>query len=108
MDDAVSKIYKKLKKEGFTKADASPQIAELLSMKKVLRKASKKWDGGYTIAGLLGHGESFVLRDPAGIRPAYYYDDDEVLVVASERPAIQTVFNVPLKKFMNFLRVVPY
>ena len=94
LDDAVAKIYKKLKKEGFTKADASPQIAERLSMKKVLRKASKKWDGGYTIAGLLGHGESFVFRDPAGIRPAYYYDDDEILVVASERPAIQTVFNV--------------
>ena len=98
LDDAVAKIYKKLKKEGFTKADASPQIAELLSMKKVLRKASKKWDGGYTIAGLLGHGESFVLRDPAGIRPAYYYDDDEILVVASERPAIQTVFNVPFEE----------
>jgi len=95
LDDAVSKIYKKLKKEGFNKADASPQIAERLSMKKVLRKASKKWDGGYTIAGLLGHGESFVFRDPAGIRPAYYYDDEEILVVASERPAIQTVFNVP-------------
>ena len=94
LDDAVAKIYKKLKNEGFTKADASPQIAERLSMKKVLRKASKKWDGGYTIAGLLGHGESFVFRDPAGIRPAYYYDDDEILVVASERPAIQTVFNV--------------
>lgn len=95
LDDAVAKIYKKLKKEGFNKADASPQIAERLSMKKVLRKASKKWDGGYTIAGLLGHGESFVFRDPAGIRPAYYYDDEEILVVASERPAIQTVFNVP-------------
>ena len=94
LDDAVAKIYKKLKKEGFTKSSASPQIAELLSMKKVLRKASKKWDGGYTIAGLLGHGESFVFRDPAGIRPAFYYDDDEILVVASERPAIQTVFNV--------------
>jgi amidophosphoribosyltransferase len=94
LDDAVAKIYEKLKKKGFTKADASPQIAERLSMKKVLRKASKKWDGGYTIAGLLGHGESFVLRDPAGIRPAFYYDDDEILVVASERPVIQTVFNV--------------
>ena len=98
LDDAVAKIYKKLKKEGFSKADASPQIAELLSMKKVLRKASKKWDGGYTIAGLLGHGESFVFRDPAGIRPAYYYDDDEILVVASERPAIQTVFNIPFEE----------
>ena len=104
LDDAVAKIYKKLKKEGFTKSSASPQIAELLSMKKVLRKASKKWDGGYTIAGLLGHGESFVLRDPAGIRPAFYYDDDEILVVASERPAIQTVFNVA---FENILELPP-
>ena len=104
LDDAVAKIYKKLKKEGFTKSSASPQIAELLSMKKVLRKASKKWDGGYTIAGLLGHGESFVFRDPAGIRPAFYYDDDEILVVASERPAIQTVFNVA---FENILELPP-
>ena len=104
LDDAVAKIYKKLKKEGFTKSAASPQIAELLSMKKVLRKASKKWDGGYTIAGLLGHGESFVFRDPAGIRPAFYYDDDEILVVASERPAIQTVFNVA---FENILELPP-
>ena len=104
LDDAVAKIYKKLKKEGFTKSSASPQIAELLSMKKVLRKASKKWDGGYTIAGLLGHGESFVFRDPAGIRPAFYYDNDEILVVASERPAIQTVFNVA---FENILELPP-
>ena len=104
LDDAVAKIYKKLKKEGFTKSSASPQIAELLSMKKVLRKASKKWDGGYTIAGLLGLGESFVFRDPAGIRPAFYYDDDEILVVASERPAIQTVFNVA---FENILELPP-
>jgi amidophosphoribosyltransferase len=66
-------------------------------MKKVLRKASKKWDGGYTIAGMLGHGDSFVMRDPAGIRPAYYYDNDELLVVASERPVIQTVFNIPFE-----------
>jgi amidophosphoribosyltransferase len=63
-------------------------------MKKVLRKASRKWDGGYTIAGMLGHGDSFVMRDPAGIRPAYYYDNDELLVVASERPVIQTVFDI--------------
>ena len=97
LDDAVAKIYKTLKKEGYNKADASPQIAERLNMKKVLRKASKNWDGGYTIAGLLGHGDSFVMRDPAGIRPAYYYDDDELLVVASERPAIQTVFDVPFE-----------
>ncbi len=97
LDDAVAKIYKTLKKEGYNKADASPQIAERLNMKKVLRKASKNWDGGYTIAGMLGHGDSFVIRDPAGIRPAYYFDNDELLVVASERPAIQTVFDIPFE-----------
>lgn len=97
LDDAVAKIYKKLKKEGFDKATASPQIAARLKIHKILKKAAKNWDGGYAMAGLLGHGDSFVLRDPAGIRPAYYYDDDEVVVVASERPAIQTVFNIPFE-----------
>jgi amidophosphoribosyltransferase len=101
LDDAVAKIYKSLKKEGYTKANASPLIAERLNMKKVLRKASKSWDGGYAIAGLLGHGDSFVLRDPAGIRPAYYYEDDEVVVVASERPVIQTVFDVSFESIVE-------
>src|SRR5690606_41106389 len=64
------------------------------NLAKILRKASKNWDGGYTMGGLLGHGDAFVVRDPAGIRPAYYYQDEELLVVASERPAIQTAFNV--------------
>lgn len=94
LDDAVSKIYKKLKKEGYSKSECSPLIAERLNVAKILKRASKNWDGGYAMAGLLGHGDSFVLRDPAGIRPAYYYKDDEVVVVASERPVIQTVFNV--------------
>jgi len=94
LDDAVSKVYKKLKKEGYTKMECSPLIAERLNLKKILKKSSKNWDGGYAMAGMLGHGDSFVLRDPAGIRPAYYYMDDEVVVVASERPVIQTVFNV--------------
>ena len=94
LDDAVAKIYKRLKKEGYTKVECSPLIAERLNVAKILRKAAKNWDGGYAMAGLLGHGDSFVLRDPAGIRPAYYYKDDEVVVVASERPVIQTVFNV--------------
>ncbi|WP_191858516.1 amidophosphoribosyltransferase [Hanstruepera ponticola] len=94
LDDAVSKIYKKLKKEGYSKSECSPLIAERLNVAKILKKASKNWDGGYAMAGLLGHGDSFVLRDPAGIRPAYYYKDEEVVVVASERPVIQTVFNV--------------
>jgi amidophosphoribosyltransferase len=94
LDDAVSKIYKKLKKEGYNKNECSPLIAERLNVAKILKKAAKNWDGGYAMAGLLGHGDSFVLRDPSGIRPAYYYEDDEVVVVASERPVIQTVFNV--------------
>ncbi|OZV70926.1 amidophosphoribosyltransferase [Winogradskyella aurantia] len=97
LDDAVSKIYKDLKKEGYSKIECSPLIAERLKVHKILRRAAKNWDGGYAIAGLLGHGDSFVLRDPAGIRPAYYYKDDEVVVVASERPVIQTVFNVPFE-----------
>jgi len=94
LDDAVSKIYKDLKKEGYSKRESSPLIAERLKVAKILRKAAKNWDGGYAMAGMIGHGDSFVLRDPAGIRPTYYYKDDEIVVVASERPVIQTVFNV--------------
>ena len=95
LDDAVAKVYKKLKKEGYNKFEASPQIAERLNLTKMLRKAAKNWDGGYAMAGMIGHGDAFVLRDPAGIRPAFYCENDEVVVVASERPVIQTVFNVP-------------
>jgi len=98
LDDAVAKIYKKLKKEGYTKTETTPLIASRLDMSKVLLKASKNWDGGYAIAGMLGHGDTFVLRDPAGIRPTYFYEDDEIVAVASERPVIQTVFNVPFSK----------
>jgi amidophosphoribosyltransferase len=94
LDDAVAKLYKEIKKEGYSKREASPLIAERLNVAKILRKASKNWDGGYAMSGLIGHGDAFVMRDPAGIRPAYYYQDDEVVVVASERPVIQTVFNV--------------
>ena len=102
LDSAVAKIYKNLKKEGYSKLEASPLIAERLDMAKVLKKASRNWDGGYAIAGLLGHGDSFILRDPSGIRPAFYYNDDEILVVASERPAIQTVFNLTFEKIKEF------
>ncbi|MEM7382134.1 MAG: amidophosphoribosyltransferase [Bacteroidota bacterium] len=98
LDDAVAKLYKQIKKEGYNKLEASPLIAERIKISKILRKAAKNWDGGYAMAGLLGHGDAFVLRDPSGIRPAYYYKDDEVVVVASERPAIQTVFNVPYEE----------
>ncbi|MCH7784071.1 MAG: amidophosphoribosyltransferase [Bacteroidetes bacterium] len=94
LDDAVRKLYKKAKAAGMSKVEASPYIIENLNLAKILRKSSKDWDGGYVIAGMLGHGDSFVFRDPAGIRPAFYYKDNEVVVVASERPVIQTVFNV--------------
>ena len=101
LDDAVAKIYKNLRKEGYSKKEASPLIAERLKLSKILRKASKNWDGGYAMAGLLGHGDSFVLRDPVGIRPVYYYSDDEIVVVASERPVIQTVFNVTFDQVLE-------
>ncbi len=98
LDSAVAKLYKQIKKEGYTKQQASPLIADRLKVHKILKKAAKNWDGGYVMAGLLGHGDAFVLRDPAGIRPVYHYQDDEVVVIASERPAIQTVFNVPYEE----------
>ncbi|MDA0864423.1 MAG: amidophosphoribosyltransferase [Bacteroidetes bacterium] len=98
LDDAVRKLYKQAKAQGLNKKEASPYIVEHLSIEKILKKAAKQWDGGYAMAGLLGHGDAFVLRDPAGIRPAYYYEDDEVVVVASERPVIQTVFNVAFEQ----------
>src|SRR5680860_508764 len=96
--DAVAKLYKQIKKEGYTKQEASPLIAERLKVHKILRRAVKNFDGGYAMAGLIGHGDAFVLRDPAGIRPVYYYQDDEVVAIASERSAIQTVFNVPYEE----------
>ena len=98
LDDAVHKIYKDLKKEGFNKQEASPLIEKRLKISKVLKKASRDWDGGYAMAGLLGHGDAFVLRDPSAIRPAYYYKNDEVVVVASERPVIQTVFDTTFEE----------
>jgi amidophosphoribosyltransferase len=93
LDDAVHKIYRDLKKEGYNKQEASPLIEKRLKISKILKKASRDWDGGYAMAGLLGHGDAFVLRDPSAIRPAYFFKNDEVVVVASERPVIQTVFN---------------
>ena len=93
LDNEVAKIYRNLKKENVSKIDASPLIEESLDIPRILSKASQDWDGGFTIGGMLGHGDAFVIRDPAGIRPAFYYVSEEVVVVASERPVIQTVFN---------------
>lgn len=96
LDEENDELYYRFKKEGFTKQQISPLIAANLDIAKILRRSSKRWDGGYVMAGLMGHGDAFVLRDPAGIRPAWYYADDEVVVVTSERPQIQTAFNVPM------------
>jgi len=101
LDDEVFSEYKKLKKQGFSKIEASPKIAEDLDISKILRNATKNFDGGYVICGMLGHGDTFVVRDPSGIRPAYYFQNDEIVVAASERPAIQTVFNVPYESIQE-------
>ena len=98
LDDEVTELYKQCKQEGYSKQEASPVIGERLNVQRILERASRNFDGGYAMAGLFGHGDSFVLRDPAGIRPAYFYEDDEIVVVASERPVIQTVFNVSFEK----------
>lgn len=98
IDEQNEKLYRKYKKQGLEKKDISEKIADEMDLQKILKKSAKKWDGGYAMAGLLGHGDAFVLRDPSGIRPAFYYEDDEVTVVASERPVIQTAFNVPLEE----------
>lgn len=94
LDEENDRLYYDYKQKGISKFDATALIAENLDITQILRDSAKRWDGGYAMAGLMGHGDSFVMRDPAGIRPAFWYKDDEVIVVASERPAIQTAFNV--------------
>jgi len=90
-------LFDQYKREGLDdNMEISKLIANDMDVAKILRKSAKNWDGGYTIAGILGHGDAFVMRDPVGIRPAYYYYNDEIVVAASERPAIQTAFNIPI------------
>jgi amidophosphoribosyltransferase len=92
----VAKLYQEAKDLGMSKIEASPYIEENLDIQRILQRSAKNWDGGYAMAGLIGHGDAFVFRDPSGIRPTYFFEDDEVVAVASERPVIQTVFNVEL------------
>ncbi|MFY9154302.1 MAG: amidophosphoribosyltransferase [Prolixibacteraceae bacterium] len=94
LDEENQLHFRNYKNEGYSNKDISPLIEKNLDVQKVLENASKDWDGGYAIAGMFGHGDAFVMRDPWGIRPAFYYYDDEIVVVASERPVIQTVMNV--------------
>ena len=94
LDVENEELFAKISKNGKSNTEIYAQIAQEINVERILKKASVDWDGGYAMAGLLGHGDAFVLRDPSGIRPAYWYDDDEVCVVASERPVIQTAFNL--------------
>ena len=96
LDEENQELYDKYKAEGHTRQEISTLIAKNLDLQKILQHSAADWDGGYAMAGLVGHGDAFVLRDPSGIRPAFYYQDDDVVVVASERPVIQTAFNVPI------------
>ena len=97
LDVENDELYKNFKTEGLSNNEVYAKIADEIGIEKILKKASEDWDGGYTMAGLLGHGDAFVLRDPSGIRPAFWFENDEVCVVASERPALQTAFNIQVE-----------
>jgi len=98
LDEENQKLFDMYHAQGYSNQQISELIAKNIDIQKVLQRASKDWDGGYAMAGMLGHGDAFVYRDPQGIRPAYYYEDEEVCVVASERPPIQSAFNIPLNE----------
>ncbi len=101
LDEENERLFRQFKEQGYSKKEISPLIEENLDLATILTKASRNWDGGYAMAGMVGHGDAFVMRDPAGIRPAFYYIDDEVVVVASERPVIQTIFNIRTDKIIE-------
>ena len=98
LDQENNRLFKEYNEKGHSNKEISSLIANNMDIPSILKNASMDWDGGYTMAGLFGHGDAFVLRDPNGIRPAFWYDDEEVLVVTSERPVIQTAFNVKWEK----------
>lgn len=98
LDDEVQRLHTWFKPDGYSNEQINSLIFDHLDIQRLLRRASKKFDGGYVMVGMIGHGDAFVMRDPSGIRPAFYYCDDEIAVAASERPAIQTTFNVHISK----------
>lgn len=98
LDEENQTLFKQYHKEGLTHTEITEKIVQQIDIPKILKDACRKFDGGYAMAGLIGHGDAFVLRDPNGIRPAFYFSDDEIAVVTSERPTIQTTFNIPLEK----------
>ena len=104
LDDEVQRLFSWFKPEGYTNQQINKLIAEHLDVKRLLQRASRKFDGGYVMAGMIGHGDAFVFRDPSGIRPAFYYQDDEIVVVASERPAIQTCIGVSINEVQELQR----
>lgn len=97
LDEEVDLLAAKYKAQGMRGIEIADHVAKELDTHTVLVRAAKRFDGGFAMAGMVGQGDAFLLRDPAGIRPAFYYADDEVVVVASERPVIQTAFNVPIE-----------
>ncbi len=103
MDEENDKIYYKYNNE-FTKKEITQKIEQELDIQEILVNSAKYWDGGYVMCGMIGHGDAFALRDPSAIRPGYYYKDDEVVVVASERPVIQTSFNVKAEQIKELKR----
>jgi amidophosphoribosyltransferase len=96
LDEANDFLFRKYRKEGLSRVEITERIIKELDIYRVLKKATRSFDGGYVMAGMIGHGDLFALRDPGGIRPAFYYKDDEIVVIASERPQIQTALNVPI------------
>ncbi len=104
LDEENQRVFKKYKQKKFNKQEISKKIESEISLTEILKKSAKHWDGGYVICGIMGHGDSFALRDPNGIRPGYYYADDEVVVIASERPVIQTSFNVNINSIKEIGR----
>ncbi|MBC7567583.1 MAG: class II glutamine amidotransferase [Pedobacter sp.] len=97
LDDENQSLFDEYKKEGLDNVEITHKISDNLDIATILKRSAKNWDGGYAISGIVGNGDAFVLRDPSGIRPAFYYQDDEIVVAASERPAIQTAFNIPFR-----------
>ena len=103
LDEEVQHLFNWYKPEGFNQLEINPLIFDHLDISRVLKKAAKKFDGGYVMAGMIGHGDAFILRDPNGIRPAFYYYDDEIVAMASERPALQTAFNLDLEDIREIM-----
>ena len=103
LDREVERLYNQCKEEGLKGMDITHAIEDRIDLTNVLKTSSPKWDGGYVICGMTGSGEAFAVRDPWGIRPAFWYQDDEIMVLASERPIIQTVLNIPVESIHELM-----